>query len=362
MGAFMKNIKNIAFIFTFIFFLFSCATNQTVKDSHTVPIVENLDNQSQNNNITTDNAEDLIDKDSAQEYTKELLQNTQIDYSKEINNYQILYQKYQISKVSVPSFVTKGSSFKQPYIIIITDKDNKKPVADFSIAIQYPKQKNDDGSIIFDTVYKRTDYSGKIYFTPPPCNMAIDSQILFYIENINKNDDFTKLIMPIIETHALKLDFKVKTNLCAKGGNVALVDFSLDNKPLSNTSVSSSALLMAMYKLGFSNVGNSSNIVEAILTNDVQKVYEASKSVSKNNYYLVYGTIKLFDKSQKLQNGKIKVSLICNITCLDMQKNKIFFTDNFIAENEADTEELAISTCKKNIIAPLIAEKMLYGM
>ena len=43
--------------------------------------------------------------------------------------------------------------------------------------------------------------------------MAIDSQILFYIENINKNDDFTKLIMPIIETHALKLDFKVKTNL-----------------------------------------------------------------------------------------------------------------------------------------------------
>lgn len=314
----------------------------------------------QENIISSENetVEKDIDIDSSKQ--EEIIKPEITDYSKDINEYTDLYNKYEILLKSDPKFVTKGSSIKTPYIINVINKENQMPVPDFPLIIKTPYEKDENGNLIFDSVNKRTDLQGKLEFYPTPSKIAFDSYIQINFEPKNTDSEFLKQLDNILDEKSFKFPYKVKSNLCTKGGSIALVDFTKEGKPISNNSLSSSSLLIALYQKGFSNVGNSPDIINEIISGDTTTVYKASKKLSPRNYYLTYGTVKI-GNSTKNEDNTFSVKLDVDITSLDMQNNKIFFKSNFTIEKNGKTENDAIGNARKEM-ANKISELMLYGM
>lgn len=344
-------MKRFIFFVIFIMLIISCKSTDTIESNQ-----EEIENTSTNTEII----EDSIETDTNIQEENIVIEENKIDYTVEINEYKKLFDKYEIILKSDPKFVTKGSSIKTPYIINVIDKETKQAIPDFPLIIKTPYEKDENGNLIFDLVHKRTDLQGNLEFYPTPSKIAFDSYIQFIFEPQNNNEDFLKEIEEFMETSSYNFPYKVKSDLCTKGGSIALVDFTKEGKPISNNGISSSTLLIALYKKGFSNVGNSPNIINEIISEDVQSVYKASKKLSPRNYYLTYGTVKI-NNSVKNDDNSFSVELNVNITSLDMQTNKIFFKNNFSIVKSGKTENEAIGNARKEM-AEKTSDLMLYGM
>ena len=346
-------MKNVFLILLFSFIIFSCGTNPTETPQNN----EFYQNEVELNNNNDINSSDNFENENSSSIVSIIETNI---YESDIKDFIELCSEFKINKIAEPEIITAGSSFKSYYVIQVKDSDDNA-ASDFPIGIKFPIKKDENGLIIFDIIYKRTDKNGNLFFLPPPSKNAFDSTITFFFETKNKSQIFLKQIENEILQNSVSFPFKVKTALCTKGGAIALVDFSSDNQPIINNSISSSALLISLYKKGFSNVGNFPDIINEVITNDSETIFKNAKQVLYRNAFFIYGTIKYNGEIKLNTENKTEVSLLAKVRCFNMENNETFFETEIYETGHGKDEMLALKDAREKI-ADNISEKMLFGM
>ena len=257
-------------------------------------------------------------------------------------------------KVSAPKETSVAKQFSAPYVI--KAEKSGAAVPQLQIAVSYPDSRSEN-EIIWGLELLTTGDDGTVSFLPPISKNSFNSDIKFYPAGDITNPEIEKLALQA----SLSIPYKVKTNKQNSGGTIAIVDFAQNGKPITSNSVSSSALLMALMRHGFTRIGNA-DFTNAILKDDSEQVYKVAKSLLGNNSaFLVYGTVKYEQIVTKNDDGTYSCSLIGNISCLNMQDGKLLYsTEEKISVTE--NKEWDCLPKARNELAEKLSQDILYGL
>lgn len=286
---------------------------------------------------------------------EELLKEEEDNTEVLIKQYEALMSSVSLSPSVLPSPSIKGSSFKKPFSILVSYTDNS-PAKQFPITIEYP-QSIHEGKISFAKAAYLSNDEGLVEFESPPTSFSCNSVISFYP---TPEIDIPETQI-IIQRIALRIPYLVKTNLSSAGGAIALVDYDKQGKLITNNGITSSALLGNLIRSGFSKIGNAEFFKE-IDSGDFNALYNSAKSLYGSQIsYLIVGTVKYSEEPQKNEEG-FTVSLIADITCLDMQTNVVLYKTSVQTSSTGKTEQSALNSARNEQLAPMLAEKIIYGM
>lgn len=221
----------------------------------------------------------------------------------------------KLSVISKPSAVIAGSSFKNPYTVKV-DKDGQ-PLEGFSVLIRYPSAKK-NGIVEFSETTINTDSSGYVTFMPEKTSFSCDSSILFMPNPKSEDNDVIKLAEKLSVTEK----YQVKTKL-RSSGIISLVDYNLNEKPLSDT-FSSSLLLKNLMNKGFSSVGNFD--IPRNLTGNPDAIYRHVHGIVGNSLsFLIFGSVKYSGPVTK-EDGLYSCTLEGKISCMDLKTGEILYS------------------------------------
>lgn len=316
----------------------------------------------------------LLPSDASHQSSKELdeIHNNQIlneepvtpavTHEKEENSesitrlYNELVSTVTLTPYVLPSPSIKGSSFKKPFTIKITDVDGL-PVADFPITVEYP-QSISEGTIQFEKLNLISNDQGLVEFTSPQTGFSCNSVISFYPTPSVEIPELNTMIQRV----SLKIPYLVKTNLTAAGGSICLVDFDKQGKAITNNGLTSSAVLGHLIRNGFSTLGNAEFYREVAL-GDYNALYkEAKKIFGSITSYFIIGTVKYEELTLPGEDGLYYVTLKADIICIDMKDNSELYKTAVEATGSGKTEQSALHTARNEQLAPMLAEKIMYGM
>ncbi len=256
---------------------------------------------------------------------------------------------------SFPKETTAGRAFSAPFVFKAVKKDGS-PAAGLDIAINYPEAKT-DGKTAFGLANLTTDENGTVTFVPAVPSTSFNSEISAY----PAGDITNAVIAQEASKSSARASYKVRTNLGQAGGTIAIVDFTSEGKPITNNSVSSSNLLMALMKLGFKRVGNA-DFTNAVLKDDTQAVYKSAKALLGNNSaWLVFGTVKYAGPVKQTEDGKYTLTLDGVITCLNMKDGTILYETKRSATVKEDKEWNCLPKARTEL-AESFAKELNYGL
>lgn len=284
--------------------------------------------------------------------------NSSISAQKEETEESIYAKKIEgirLSVVSSPKETTKGKAFSSPFVFK-AEKTDGTPVAGLELSISFPETKI-NGQPTYSLANLTTNSSGTVIFVPATPAFSFNSKISVYPSGDVTNAEIAKLA----EKVSVSAPYKVKTNLYASGGTVAIVDFNASGKPILSNSVSSSNLLMALMRSGFVRIGNA-DFSNAILTDDIPTVYKtASNLVGSNSAYLIFGKVKYLTPIEKNADQKYTLTLEGNITCLDMKTGSILCELHSTATVTEDKDWNCLNSARK-LLAENLAHEIIYGL
>lgn len=264
-------------------------------------------------------------------------------------------QDIQLVTVSSPAATSSGKAFASPFVFKAQKADGS-PVAGLELALTYPESRNSNG-ISFALQDFKTDENGTISFTAPVPTKAYDSIVRVYPQG----DITDPEIAAIAEKLSASASYKVKTDKLYAGGTIAIVDFNQNDKPITNNSVSSSNLLMALMRQGFKRIGNA-DFTQAILQEDNAVIYKSAKALLGNNSaFIVYGTVKYDQVTTKTEDGKYTCSLSGKITCMDMSNGAVLYQGTDSVTVTEDKEWNCLPNARK-ALADKFAVQILYGL
>lgn len=254
---------------------------------------------------------------------------------------------YLLKKVSSPTATRNGRAFKAPYVISISNKNNV-PAVGIPVLVKYPVKK-ESGILIYNTETLLSNGKGIVTFDSPIPNLSCNSEIIFSTENGNSNE-------------FLSIPYEVYTNKLGSGVSISLLDYTQSGTPITNNSLSSSALLTAMYKTGFSNIGNS-DFVNEIHSNNENLLYRNAKTLFANRInYLVFGTVKYDTPIEKLENGQFQVTMTTTFKVLDMVTGTVLLSDSLTSTVIDKSEWDVLNTYRSKHLGPEIAELIYFGI
>ncbi|MCM1321358.1 MAG: hypothetical protein NC041_06060 [Bacteroides sp.] len=271
--------------------------------------------------------------------------------------YEQLVSRLGITVISETNVPVCGKAFSKPFKARIDGNESLSA----AVIVEYPAAK-ENGIISFAQTELMPDSSGIISFLPPVPQFACDSFIAAYIKPQTDADADDMQLQKIIEEHACRSKYRVRTALAASGGSIAIVDYDKTGKPITNNSKSSSALLAALMQSGFSNIGNS-DFTALIVEGNTEELANAAKRLFGNSVtYFIYGTVSYACPPKTNENNTKTVSLEGNITCVNLKTGIEYFTLKKICEASAKTEQEAFSLAQQDLLARETAPKIIYGM
>lgn len=254
---------------------------------------------------------------------------------------------YILKKVSSPIATRNGRAFKAPFIISISNENNV-PSVGVPVLVKYPVKK-EAGIIIYNTDTLLSNEKGIVTFESPIPTISCSSEIVFSTENGNSNE-------------FLSIPYQVYTNKLGNGVSISLLDYTQSGTPITNNSLSSSALLTAMYKKGFSNIGNS-DFVNEIHSDNLELLYRNAKVLFANRInYLVFGTVKYDTPIEKLENGQFQVTMTTTFRVMDTANGTILLNDSITTTVADKSEWDVINTYRSKYLGPQIAELIYFGI
>ena len=260
-----------------------------------------------------------------------------------------------LSVESMPKETTAKKAFASPFVFKAARQDGS-PVEGLELSVSYPETKI-NGTVSFGLAALTTNASGTVTFIPATPSYAFDSVVSAYISGDVTNEKIAELA----SKSSVSAAYKVKTDKMNAGGTISLLDFNSAGKPVTNNSVSSSNLLMALMRSGFKRVGNA-DFAQAILSEDRETVYKAAKSLlGAASAYLVYGTVKYASPVEKTSDGRYTLTIDSKVTCLDMKNGSVLMETEETVTVTEDKDWNCIQSARKEL-AERLAEKITYGL
>ncbi len=335
-----KNVIVILLLIYTFFILFSCVTTQVYEEKSKASEAnneKNIETEKEFIPVTEIVYDDVPDPDPAAEYEDKA-------------------GSVILSPLVLPSPSIKGNSFTKPFTIKVTNPDgNIAPY--YPITIKYPHSIT-EGEVVFTTIDVMTNEKGIVEFLSPPSTFSCNSFISFY----PTPEVITPSILQIIQRISLKIPYLVKTNLTNEGGSICLVDYDKQGRAITNNGLTSSAVLGYLIRSGFSRIGNAEFYSE-VAAGDYDFLYKKAKDLFGSiTSYFIYGTVQYLDTPQKNEQNEYTVNLIADIICIDMKSNNQLYKTSLKVTGTGKTESSALNNARNDQLAPLLAEKIMYGM
>jgi len=141
-----------------------------------------------------------------------------------------------------------------------------------------------------------------------------------------------------------------------------MLDYTEAGNPIKTNSLTSSAILQAMYKEGLKSVSNSDWINEIDTENNELLFTNAKKLFHNSINYLIHGKVKFVTPTAMSGTGKFTTTWHIEYSVMDMKTGKDILVDSFNATDEASTEWELFDTIRREKIAPVIANAIYYGL
>ena len=226
--------------------------------------------------------------------------------SSALDEYKRKIDGISVKALATPKDAIRGKNFASDFVVSVSKSDGS-PVSGLEFTVLYPINKSvaKDGTteIKFEEKTIASSEDGKVTFTSPTPTKTFDSTVRFF----PKGDMTNAKIAEAAKTVTAEIPYKVRTDLRNSGGIIAYIDFDKNGNASAN-SISSSNLLTALMKLGFTGVGNSnSTINNAVIKGTQDDVYKSTKNlVGSKSAFVAYGTVKYADNGNSLA-GEISV-------------------------------------------------------
>lgn len=246
-----------------------------------------------------------------------------------------------------PPQIRLGQSFSSAFTATVLDKDTGNPVEGITVTLQYPSSSVND-KVTFATVELTTNTQGEVSFSPADTSFTCNSAVTFSVESRNGTEKTT-------------IPYQVRTNRHNKGGSISILDYSQNGTPIRDNSRSASALLTALIRSGFSNVGLV-DFVNEIHSGDKDRVYKAAYNlIGNNSNFFIFGTVK-YNGEITQENGEYLVPLIGEITCLEMRTGEELYHTVIEVVGKGSSEWAALQNARMDLFGPQASAGIMYGM
>lgn len=263
-----------------------------------------------------------------------------------------------LSVESSPREISAAKAFATPYVVKATNADGT-PAEAIPLTVRFPKERAEDGGIIYNEAEIVTQSDGTASFTPEtplnPCN-----DVIIFSPKIDDSSLGNERIVSYAQEKSVTAPFLVHTRRLQAGGSIALVDFTQSGTPIRNRSDSSSALLINLMQKGFSRIGNA-DFTDQVAGGNKDAVYKAAKALFGNaSSFLIFGTIKYAEPMQKTDSG-IVCTLVADLTCIDMKDGRVLY--HSVTEKSAtEKQEWSALTAARTALAKDLAVQIFYGL
>ncbi|MBO5137262.1 MAG: hypothetical protein J6B81_02020 [Spirochaetaceae bacterium] len=346
----MLKLNRIFFLITILFIVttFSClTTTETVQNqpsTETQVIEQNQDEIVQNTNLDSPNIESVEQEENQQQENIVQMEETEVivEPLPEVD----VAELHFITSGKTPDSVRNGKTFKTPFSATVKKLDDESPAVGIEVVVKYPVSKKSN-EIQFAQSVLLTDENGIVTFHAETTSFACRSQVTF---TIGKDEKAKSVSIPYV----------VSTNRMSNG-TISILDYTKNGNPVLDNSQSASAILTAMIRRGYSSTGLA-DFVEEIQSGNQDKVYRAAKNLLGNySNFLLYGTVRYNGEITK-ESSTYTIPLIAEITCLDMATGEELHHDIIQVEGKGSSEWAALNNARADLLAPQVAESVIYGM
>ncbi len=288
--------------------------------------------------------------------TAETMQKDEDLKQQSIQAYEELTSSLVMKPLVLPPPSVKGTSFKKPFSIQVS-YTNSLPASQVPVTVEYPGSIS-YGIVQFSKMEMLTNDQGILEFISPPANFSCNSVISFYPSPSEQYPELSSIANRI----SLKIPYLVKTNLTASGGSICIVDYDKEGNPILSNGLSSSAVLGSLIRNGFTRIGNA-EFYKEVASGNLDVLLKSAKDLfgSITSYFII-GTVKYAEPPFENEDKTVTVKLIAEISCIDMKTDAILFSTSVEAAGSGKNEQSALTSVRTEQLAPLLAEKIMYGM
>ncbi|EPF30778.1 hypothetical protein HMPREF9194_01100 [Treponema maltophilum ATCC 51939] len=271
-----------------------------------------------------------------------------------LEEYKALSENLRLKVQNAPAETKSGSAFTSDFSVSVTDaQGNKAPGV--VVTVKYPSNRIEN-RILFATEDIQSDENGTVHFTCPIPEFSCIADVSFYPAASVQDER----VLQYAEEHAVKIPYRVRTDKTNKSLSLSILDYTQAGKPITTNSLSSSAILKALYRKGFRSAGNS-DFVDDVHNGNVQSLYRhASALFGGSINYLIFGTVKHETPVTKGEDGLYETTLRADIRIMNMANSEIILqtTQSFTAKEK--NEWLLMDRIRNTLMAPALVDYIYY--
>ena len=258
-----------------------------------------------------------------------------------------------VQKVSSPKEISKGRNFAAPFVFSVTKADGT-PAEGFALTLEYPASKS-EGQISFNKTELITDAEGKISFTAEQPSFAVKTSVKAYPTPVSEDPSLAERLKP----YTAEADWKVKSDLAAKGAVLFVWDFNEKDRPINN-----SYNIQAEFRSrGITMVGNGP-IGETSYIGKPKALYKDTYDIIGGSAYgyMIYGTIKFEQPVTALEDESGYYCIMrADIEAVNMKNGEVIYSSVTSYESKGKNWNECVSKGKEKL-AELVVSDIIYGL
>lgn len=335
------------------FFCSACISTKTATPKPSVSEAENIEQElstqddnilGQNNSTTQENSLVATEKDATISEASALQVEAEVIEPEPIIN---PVENLSITAGKTPAQIRKNGAFKIPFTATVTNTEDNSPAQEIPVTVIYPKSRQND-TVTFESQELITNEEGQVSFSVPDTSFACNSFVTFKIGN----NEFEK---------SVDIPYKVTTNRFSWGGTISILDYTKKGNPVTDNSLSGSAILTSMMRNGFSAIGLA-DFINEIDSGNTETVHKAAFNLIGNNVsYLIFGTVKYNGEITK-EGSTVTIPMVAEITCLEMKNGQELYHTVLEVAGKGNSEWAALNNARNDLIGPQIVERIIYGL
>ncbi|ULQ58876.1 hypothetical protein K7I13_10090 [Brucepastera parasyntrophica] len=267
-----------------------------------------------------------------------------------------------IEAVSSPDETIAGRAFKKDFSVKISAENDGTvlPVAGLLCAVSCPANPEPSGAAAKQL---KTDGSGVVSFSAPVPAFSGKNNLVIFPAFETSDPVLSDYINKKIESGTLSAIFPhiVATNKKSISTSISILDYDRNGKPVLNSNVSSTALLMPLVQKGFSRIGMADFPGQLASGDEDALIRAAAAQFGTGVQRLIYGTVKLTDISQA-EDTSWNCTAVANISVWDFTSAVKTFETVIDYTATAKTANAAIDLARKKISGEMLPEELLYNL
>lgn len=258
-----------------------------------------------------------------------------------------------IKKISSPKEVTKNRAFSEAFVFAATKADGSAAEG-LSLTLEYPSSKSEEG-IKFEKTEFTTDSEGKISFNAEKPAFAAKTSVKVYPTPVSEDASLAERLKPF----TAEADWKVKSDIAAKGAVLFVWEFNEKDRPINNYS----NLQGEFRTRGITMVGNGP-VNDTVYIGKPKSLYKDTYAIIGGTQfgYLIYGTVKFEQPVTALEDGSGYYCVLkAEIEAMSMKDGSKLYSSVTSYESKGKNWNECVSKGKDKL-SELIVSDIIYGL